>query len=609
MADTPAVPPRHQLIVRVADKFQGSDSTSSYHLREGPLTPEALLEGKARDTRQSSEEGWIRYSPSGARFAVLTNASVELYDSSSPASPVIVLPTRAVELDWSPLETFVVTWGGPTQEGSLVIWSRTSGESVRKLHLKDQDPWPVLQWTRDEEVVAHLTTNQVAIYSGKDCCTKLGVVYHKGLHHFRVSPAGPPYALATFVPEKKGDAASVGIFTLGVCDAKKPFAVDTATVSKSFFNADSCKILWSPLGHAVLIKAHQEMTENSYDGKSCLYFLALDGNACTVPFGSVTGHVHDAQWSPDGKDFLAIQGSQPAQILLFNGQKCTAVQEFGRASRNTVIWSPHGRFVCIGGFGNLAGEMDFWERKGCKLLGSCVDQDRARSFEWTPCGRHFVTSVLWPKRRVDNGLKVWTYYGELVHHEPVERLTQVAIRPGVYPNLPATPTRTFRTLQKKNEEAKPKAYVPPALRGQNAAGATAALMKREVSAPRKLATVADPEEEAAAKAKKKEKEKARKERKKLEEQKAVEEARVEAEKQAEGPKSDPKAAVDMTDESEVSKRLKALKKKLAQTDKLQELAGSGQELDESQQAKLASRVSLEAEMQLLNTALTSLSAK
>jgi translation initiation factor 2A len=38
------------------------------------------------------------------------------------------------------------------------------------------------------------------------------------------------------------------------------------------------------------------------------------------------------------------------------------VFEFGEAHRNTISWSPHGRFLCMAGFGNLAGDMDFWDR-------------------------------------------------------------------------------------------------------------------------------------------------------------------------------------------------------------------------------------------------------
>ena len=39
------------------------------------------------------------------------------------------------------------------------------------------------------------------------------------------------------------------------------------------------------------------------------------------------------------------------------------------AHRNAIFWSPHGRFLCIAGFGNLAGEMDFYDTLRSKKIG------------------------------------------------------------------------------------------------------------------------------------------------------------------------------------------------------------------------------------------------
>lgn len=35
-----------------------------------------------------------------------------------------------------------------------------------------------------------------------------------------------------------------------------------------------------------------------------------------------------------------------------------------------VVWSPHGIFFVLAGFGNMAGDMDFWDRASLKKLGS-----------------------------------------------------------------------------------------------------------------------------------------------------------------------------------------------------------------------------------------------
>ncbi len=45
------------------------------------------------------------------------------------------------------------------------------------------------------------------------------------------------------------------------------------------------------------------------------------------------------------------------------------VYEFGAAHRNTIAWAPHGRFLCLAGFGNLAGDMDFYDVIKQKKIG------------------------------------------------------------------------------------------------------------------------------------------------------------------------------------------------------------------------------------------------
>lgn len=58
----------------------------------------------------------------------------------------------------------------------------------------------------------------------------------------------------------------------------------------------------------------------------------------------------------------------PAAACLYD-LKANIVHEFGCAHRNTITFSPHGRFVCLAGFGNLAGEMDFWDLNKKKKMG------------------------------------------------------------------------------------------------------------------------------------------------------------------------------------------------------------------------------------------------
>jgi len=60
------------------------------------------------------------------------------------------------------------------------------------------------------------------------------------------------------------------------------------------------------------------------------------------------------------------------------------VFDLGSGPHNTVRWSPHGRFVAIAGFGNLPGDLVFYEKKAdgkCKKVGAtrCAVSARSRT--------------------------------------------------------------------------------------------------------------------------------------------------------------------------------------------------------------------------------------
>lgn len=607
--------PPHQLLVRCADDF--ALRTSSFHVRTGPLDPTSLEENKKESTNTGSEEGWLAYSQDGSVFACICNEKIEVYDSETHQVTKTLARAGVTQMHWSPLANFLVTFERKTgADGgkALCVWSMATCEVVREFHYKilDEMAWPILQWTKDEELLCHLVRNQVTVYSGKDCTSKIDTVVAKNIEHFKLSPTTAPYRLATFIPTSKSEPARVTIFDF----TNNKFEQKAV---KSFFKANTATINWSPVGLGVLINAKTfvDKTNESYYGESSLHMMLSDGSfSCSVPFGTNKGPVHDAQWSPQGKDFVAIQGFQPARITLFNAANCTPVRDFGQAPRNTVIFSPHGRFVCIAGFGNLAGEMDFWEKNKFKMMGTCQDLHGAKSFEWAPDGRTFITSVLWPKRRVDNGIKVWTYFGDLVYQEKIDRLAQVALRPapeGVFPNRPMSPRlndrRTQQSIVASQLASKPKAYIPPHLRGKPEA-APSNIMKRDACVARKLVSVEQQQQEKSNKnAKRRERQKKKKEEETaaLVEEEAKAAREVSMKKDAAQREQQERLSALSPDE-QLTKKAKALKKKLTQVEKLKTLKASGTDLDAAQAKKLATGPGLERELEEVTASLAALKA-
>lgn len=78
--------------------------------------------------------------------------------------------------------------------------------------------------------------------------------------------------------------------------------------------------------------------------------------------------VQDIKWVPKSQNFIVVSGLQPATATLYD-KNCQALSEFGKRFRNTIRVCPFSQIAMIGGFGNLAGEIDFWDVRSMKQLG------------------------------------------------------------------------------------------------------------------------------------------------------------------------------------------------------------------------------------------------
>lgn len=340
--------------------------------------------------------------------------------------------------------------------------------------------------------------------------------------------------------------------------------------------------------------------------------MAGDGSFDCIVMPPKEGRIECASWNPNGREFVLVAGRQPAQATLFN-LKGEGTFDFGQAHRNTAIWAPHGRFLMIGGFGNLAGQMSFWDRNKLKVMGTTSASSPATSYSWSPDSRLFMTATTRPRMNVENGVHIFRYNGDLLFSQPIEVLYQAQFLQApreTYPDRPQSPARLKQRKEQEKVQAaapqKPQGYVPPHLRGK--AGATSKVTemmraeKEAGSGPRRLergavaayrppgarngvpglpvgATppVAEPMSKAA---------KNRLRRKKKEaEKKAAEEAKAALD-----------AAKAETTAQDPAKKAKKLRKKLAQINALKEKKDAGETLDADQTAKLETLGAIQKEL-------------
>lgn len=517
--------------------------------------------------------------------------------SKVATSPFLASSQNVQMMDVSPLGTFLITWerwNENTCPHNLKVWLANTGALVASFPQKSlsRDAWPYLHFTYDEKLAFLLVTNEVRIYTKQaflqqqhpSDASENNNNNHSAIRYFDkvrisgVTSISVPlraveekllphtYYFTSFCPATKDQPAKAALYeyrasltSLSSVSSSESAAAGTATmkVSKSLFRAEEMKVHWSPIGDAALITlaTSVDATGESYYGSSQLFLLQAnaitattsgkknnDDGVLAVPLPQ-EGPVHSVQWMPHPDKppcFVVVAGKMPALSSLHHGQTGQALFLFGNAHRNTVAWAPHGRFLLLAGFGNLAGGMGFWDRNKLKLIPSAqqtanVDGtlrvDAVVGYQWSPDSRWLVTSTTSPRMNVDNGLRLFRYNGdEVVSNLPwnnqeyaPDQLLQVAFVPALltqYPDRPqsplpeqrigagtspatAAPSITTATAATTMAPPKPAGkYVPPSARNRASGGgggtSLAERMRREREGTMLTATKVEPKSKLAA---------------------------------------------------------------------------------------------------------------
>ncbi|KAI9594721.1 eukaryotic translation initiation factor eIF2A-domain-containing protein [Syncephalis fuscata] len=530
------------------------------------------------------------YSKDGRFLAWATPEKVQVVEAATMQPVCEIVRNNILDLEFSPRGNFLSTWeryvkneGDAPVHRNMIIWNTIGATEAASFTQRSQTGWNV-QWTHDESFCARLVTNEIHLYPAKQLAKGThSNLRLEGVSSFSISPGKSP-SIAAFIPERKGAPASIRVFSL--TDFQRPSAL------KTFFKADMVQMYWNDLGTHLIVLTQTDVdnTGKSYYGETGLYYLAVSGSYdCRVTLDK-EGPIHDVTWSPNSKEFVVIYGFMPAKATLFD-HRANAIHNFGTLPRNYVRFSPHGRFVCLAGFGNLAAN------------GASV-------CDWCPDGRHLMTATLSPRLRVDNGYRVWHYRGVLVHKEDIQELYQIAWRPAsvsLYPvrNTLSPAPKGIETEGSKAANNKPVGvYRPPGAR----AAAVPGLSKPGASTS-KLIPGAAPKETEGSGSKSASKSKKKKDgKKKAETPKSAPETNGNGKPSGSGSNdkkspepaaaaaASPTPAAPKRQLTEAEKKIKGIQRKLKQIAELKERVARGEQLELTQIKKIDTEASLQEEL-------------
>nr|CAN83983.1 hypothetical protein VITISV_001098 [Vitis vinifera] len=335
-----------------------------------------------------------KFSEDGSRLMVMkSDSTVSIYDcSSSKEIRSFAVPNMSAAT-MSPCGTYLQTFQRPStpQEKNVILWKTETGAPVYQHFQKNmtKTTWPSVQFSSDEAIACRLATNEIQFFDARDFSKE--IIYRvriPGIAAVELSKA-PGSHVAAFIPESKGIPASVQIFACGENSMSQPVA------RRSFFRCSTVQLSWNrgSTGLLVLVQADVDKTNQSYFGESKMNYLTTNGtHEGLVPL-SKEGPVHDVQWSYSGSEFAVVYG-----------------------------------FLCLAGFGNLPGDMAFWDYKEKKQLGTTRAEWSVTS-EWSPDGCYFMTATTAPRLQVDNGIKIFHPNGSLYFKTMFDKLYQADWKP------------------------------------------------------------------------------------------------------------------------------------------------------------------------------------
>ncbi|RDW78200.1 hypothetical protein BP5796_06052 [Coleophoma crateriformis] len=419
------------------------------------------------------------YSPCGRYFAWASNEGVTVIDASVGHVITTLAIPNVYEVGFSPRGSYIITWERPSKDEAgdavknLKVW-RTVEEVaegaekqvVGRFVQKSQTGWN-LQYTFDERYCARVVTNEVQFYESGNLSQVWNKLRAEGVADFAISP-GNNHSVAVFIPERKGQPAAVKVFNVP--------QFNSAVSQKTFFKGDKVQLKWNQLGTTLIVLAQTEVdkTGKSYYGETTLYVLSANGGFDSRITLDKEGPIHDVSWSPNSKEFGVVYGYMPAKTTIFN-QRAVATHNFSLGPRNTILFSPTGRFVLVAGFGNLAGQMDIYDLEKDYKKICTIEGGNPSVCEWSPDSKYILTATTSPRLRVDNGVRLWHVGGGIMYNEDMVELYHVTWRPQQAESFPAgdplhpVPTphaSALAYLGTVKTPSKPAgAYRPPGARG------------------------------------------------------------------------------------------------------------------------------------------------
>merc|ERR1711939_149071 len=455
--------------------------------------------------RQHWTEMFVQWSPLGTYLLSMHAQGIQLWGGKSWGRQKRFAHPGCNLVDFSPSEKYVCTWShrpisvdenhpvlsADDDGNNYIIWDIATGKPLRSFKTLDmptvaQDEagqpikkklqWPAFKWSADDNFAARMTPGQsisvyelpsmrlldkhaVKIESVQDfdwCPTTVkrdGVKTHEQLFCY-------------WTPEIGNNPAKVGLMSIPSKEIVR---------TRNLFNVSDAKLHWQSDGQYLCVKVDRHSKSKKSMATNLEIFRITEKNIPVEVVDSLKDTVINFAWEPKGDRFViitageAVAGSNvlpKTSVQFFAPEKVKGAgtgafkhaRTFDKKNSNGIYWSPKGRFVVVATVSvQQHSDLDFYDLdyEGEKpeseahlnanlMLMNSEDHYGMTDVEWDPTGRYVTTSASVWTHQMENGYKLWTFYGQLLAEAPTEKFKQLLWRPRPPTMLSKEEQRTIR---------------------------------------------------------------------------------------------------------------------------------------------------------------------
>lgn len=426
---------------------------------------------------KDGSEQFFKWSPLGTYLAAAYNPGVAFYGGEEVQRITRFVHPNVYYVDFSPLETFLVTFSGDalTLDVSkwpvdsvghhIIIWhiptnsvAKTFPISKKMLESKKSIPWPFFKWSADESFAACLgksskllvyeTQNFTQVMQGSENTSCFEFVPY---FHPKDKKKPPVASLCYFVPAQGHDFPAQIVL------------LDTHTThvlkKKQIFYGLDGKVSFS--GPFMMFQVQRTNKSGKANFSSLEIFNLTEKN---FPCDSIdiNNNLLHVEIEPNGTRIAVISSETKKKelgntLLEFYQMKTGSISKiatYENKSLNHISFCPSGRFVVCCGLKEMGGKIEVYDldfekenkpstytrifndheftttKKVEKIaILSSNEQQGLTHVSWDPTGRYFASVVLAAPKSVDHGYMIWTFSGTLLLKQPVDNLRQFHWRP------------------------------------------------------------------------------------------------------------------------------------------------------------------------------------